>query len=68
MAAASARPGMSLSIVIIAGCLMAMISMGVRSSFGLFVDGAPDAIGVTSGDFSLALGWQNLLWGLIGAY
>ena len=47
---------------------MAMISMGVRSSFGLFVDGAPDAIGVSSGDFGLALGWQNLLWGLIGAY
>ena len=68
MAAASARPGMSLTIVIIAGCLMAMISMGVRSSFGLFVDGAPGAIGVTSGDFGLALGWQNLLWGLIGAY
>ena len=60
----SARVG----IIIIAGCLMALISMGVRSSFGLFVAGAPDALGVTSGDFGLALGWQNLLWGLLGAY
>ena len=61
-------PGLSLSVIIIAGCLMAMISMGVRSSFGLFVDGSEDAINVTSGDFGLALGCQNLLWGLIGAY
>lgn len=60
----SARVG----IIIIAGCLIALISMGVRSSFGLFVAGAPDALGVTSGDFGLALGWQNLLWGLLGAY
>ncbi|MGA0235453.1 MAG: hypothetical protein ACO3NE_07655 [Alphaproteobacteria bacterium] len=60
----SARVG----IIIIAGCLMALISMGVRSSFGLFVAGAPDALGVSSGDFGLALGWQNLLWGLMGAY
>lgn len=60
----SARVG----IIIIAGCLMALISMGVRSSFGLFVAGAPDALGVSSGDFGLALGWQNLLWGVMGAY
>ena len=60
----SARVG----IIIIAGCLMALISMGVRSSFGLFVAGAPEALGVPSGDFGLALGWQNLLWGLMGAY
>ncbi|MGB1147182.1 MAG: MFS transporter [Alphaproteobacteria bacterium] len=58
----------SLALIIVVGCLMALISMGVRSSFGLFVAGAPEAIGVTSGDFGLALGWQNLLWGLMGAY
>lgn len=58
----------SVALIIVAGCLMALISMGVRSSFGLFVPGAPSAIGVSSGDFGLALGWQNLLWGLMGAY
>ena len=55
-------------LIIIAGCMMALISMGVRSTFGLFVAGAPDAIGVSAADFGLALGWQNLLWGLMGAY
>lgn len=55
-------------LIIIAGCMMALISMGVRSTFGLFVAGAPEAIGVSAADFGLALGWQNLLWGLMGAY
>jgi len=56
------------AMIIIAGCLMALISMGVRSSFGLFVAGAPDALGVSAGDFGLALGCQNLMWGVLGAY
>jgi len=56
------------AIIIIAGCLVSLISMGVRSSFGLFMSGAPETIGVSSGDFGLALGWQNLLWGLIGVF
>jgi len=68
MTSKSSSAGTSLGLIIIVGCLMALISMGVRSAFGLFVDGAPEAIGVSSGDFGLALGWQNLLWGLMGAY
>ena len=53
-------------LIIIAGCMMALISMGVRSTFGLFVAGAPDAIGVSAADFGLALGWSGLVWAGLG--
>ena len=68
MASVQSNITLRVAIIIIAGCLVSLISMGVRSSFGLFMSGAPETIGVSSGDFGLALGWQNLLWGLIGVF
>ena len=50
-------------IVIITGCLIAMIGFGIRSVFGLFMDPMTIERGWDRETFSLALAIQNLLWG-----
>ncbi|MGE0154893.1 MAG: MFS transporter [Reyranellaceae bacterium] len=50
---------------ILAGAaLMLSLSMGMRQSFGLFQPHVIRDIGITAGDFSLALAIQNLVWGM----
>ncbi|MES9846490.1 MAG: MFS transporter [Candidatus Sedimenticola sp. PURPLELP] len=51
-------------LVIIAGCLIAMIGFGVRSVFGLFLDPMTEARGWSRETFALAMAIQNLLWGI----
>ncbi|MGI9301318.1 MAG: MFS transporter [Gammaproteobacteria bacterium] len=51
-------------VVLIAGCLIAMIGFGVRSGFGLFLEPMTVAQGWTRETFALAMAIQNLLWGL----
>ncbi len=51
-------------VIIIAGCLVAMIGFGARSTFGLYLDPLTAARGWTRETFSLALAIQNLMWGL----
>ena len=51
-------------IVIIAGCLIALIGFGARSSFGLFLDPITGARGWGRETFAIALAIQNLVWGL----
>lgn len=51
-------------LVIVAGCLIAMIGFGVRSVFGLFMDPMLAAKGWSRETFSLAMAIQNLLWGI----
>jgi predicted MFS family arabinose efflux permease len=50
--------------VIIAGCLIATIGFGARSSLGLFLDPMTEARGWSRETFGLALAIQNLFWGL----
>ena len=52
------------SVVIAAGCLIALITFGARSSFGLFTEPLSDLRGWDRGTFALAIAIQNLLWGL----
>jgi MFS family permease len=52
------------SVVIGAGCLIALITFGARSSFGLFTEPLSDLRGWDRGTFALAIAVQNLLWGL----
>ena len=52
------------SVVITAGCLIALITFGARSSFGLFTAPLSDLRGWDRGTFALAIAIQNLLWGL----
>ena len=52
------------SVVIAAGCLIALITFGARTSFGLFTEPLADLRGWDRGTFAFAIAIQNLLWGL----
>jgi len=51
-------------MVIAAGCLIAAIGFGARSSLGLFLEPMTATRGWTRETFGLALAIQNLFWGL----
>ncbi len=51
-------------LVILAGCLIAMVGFGVRSIFGLFLEPMTVAKGWDRETFALAMAIQNLLWGI----
>ena len=51
-------------LVIAAGCLIAAIGFGARSSLGLFLEPVTATRGWTRETFGLALAIQNLFWGL----
>jgi MFS family permease len=51
-------------VVIVAGCLIAMIGFGIRSVFGLFLEPMTEARGWSRETFALAMAIQNLLWGM----
>lgn len=51
-------------VVILAGCLIAMIGFGVRSAFGLFLEPMTVTHGWDRSTFGLAMAIQNLLWGI----
>ena len=52
--------------MLICGCLIGLISFGVRSSFGLFVDPVSGPLGFNFGreSFAFAMAIQNLFWGI----
>lgn len=52
------------TVVIVAGCLIALIGFGARSTFGLYLDPLTETRGWTRETFSLALAIQNLMWGI----
>ena len=51
-------------IVIIAGCMVAIVNFGVRTSFGLFTGPISETHAWPRETYSLAMALQNLLWGL----
>ncbi|WEK05592.1 MAG: MFS transporter [Candidatus Devosia phytovorans] len=66
------RPAVPLIVLIIAGCLIAAIGNGVRTSFGLFTVPMTADLGLTREGWSMAMAIQNLAWGIAqpfaGAY
>jgi len=50
--------------VLVAGCVIILVSMGVRSSFGLFQIPVAAEFGWPRTEFSLAIAIQNLAWGI----
>ncbi|MGE0239849.1 MAG: MFS transporter [Parvibaculaceae bacterium] len=52
------------AVIIVAGCLVAMVNFGVRSSFGLFTGPISEANAWPREIYSLAMALQNLLWGV----
>lgn len=57
------RKGPPLELIIIAGCLISMITFGVRSDFGLFTKPISDELSWGREIYSLAIALQNLVWG-----
>ena len=51
-------------VVIVAGCLIAMIGFGVRTSMGLFTEPLSVFRGWDRETFAFAIALQNLLWGI----
>jgi len=51
-------------VVIVAGCLIAMVGFGIRSVFGLFLEPMTVDRGWDRETFALAMAIQNLLWGI----
>jgi MFS family permease len=52
------------NVVIVAGCLIALIGFGARTSFGLFTEPLSALRGWDRETFALAIAIQNLLWGV----
>lgn len=56
----------ALWVILVCGCLIGLLSFGVRSSFGLFVDPVAGTAGFGFGReaFAVAMALQNLFWGI----
>jgi len=54
----------TVTALIVAGCLVAIVNFGVRSSFGFFTVPVSDAHGWPREVFSFAMAVHNLVWGL----
>ncbi|MEW5421526.1 MFS transporter [Amorphus sp. 3PC139-8] len=57
------KAAVPLPVILISGCLVALLSFGERSAFGLFLSPMTEARGWTRETFALALAVQNLVWG-----
>lgn len=57
-------PRIPLPFIIIAGCFIAMVTFGGRSSAGLFLLPMTEDMGWSRENFAMALAIQNLVWGL----
>jgi MFS family permease len=52
------------TLVIVAGCVIGLVTFGVRSSLGLFTDPLSSLRGWDREAFAFAIAIQNLMWGL----
>lgn len=51
-------------VVILSGCLLVLLSFGIRSGFGLFLQPMTSDLGWGREVFAFAVAVQNLLWGI----
>jgi MFS family permease len=54
----------STAVIVASGCLISLISYGLRTSFGLFAEPVTGARGWGMEVFALAIAIQNLIWGV----
>jgi predicted MFS family arabinose efflux permease len=52
-------------VILLCGASVLALNMGVRQTFGLFLEPMTLDLGVSRGNFSLAIAIQNILWGLL---
>src|SRR5262245_26777405 len=50
--------------ILVGTALLLALGMGIRQSFGLFLEPVTRDLAVTAADFTLALAIQNIVWGL----
>lgn len=60
----AAAPAVPAAVVIVCGCLIAILTFGPRSTMGFFLTPMTSANGWSREVFALAIALQNLLWGL----
>ncbi len=59
-----ALSGRQTRLILIGTALLLVLGMGIRQSFGLFLEPVTKDLAVTAADFTLALAIQNVVWGL----
>lgn len=59
------NPRHTVWIVLSCACLVVMLSMGMRQSFGIFMPAISAELGGNREVFALAIALQNLAWGLV---
>ncbi|MCA0401735.1 MAG: MFS transporter [Proteobacteria bacterium] len=64
MTSSTASRAMPAGLIILAGCLISMLTFGPRSAMGFFQQPIISANGWGRDVFALALAFQNLLWGV----
>lgn len=52
-------------VILLCGASVLALNMGVRQTFGLFLEPMTLDLGISRGSFSLAIAVQNILWGLL---
>ena len=52
-------------VIIFAGSVVLAMNMGLRQTFGLFMEPITLDLGITRTNFSLAIAMQNLVWGVL---
>ena len=57
------KPAPLFTPVLIAGCILVLVSFAARSSFGIFQIPIAEEFGWARAEFSLAIAIQNLFWG-----
>jgi MFS family permease len=63
-AASSRSAVVPLIVLVIAGCLIAAVTNGIRTSFGLFTLPATEELGLSREAWGMAMAIQNLVWGM----
>jgi len=58
------RPAPLVTPVLIAGCIIILVSFAVRATFGIFQIPVAEEFGWARAEFSLAIAIQNLAWGI----
>ncbi|HEY5701526.1 MAG TPA: MFS transporter, partial [Gammaproteobacteria bacterium] len=51
-------------VVLVCGIVVLVLSFGIRTSFGIFLNPVTESLGIGRESFALAMAVQNLLWGL----
>ena len=51
-------------LILLGIALLLALGMGIRQSFGLFLEPVTRDLALTAADFTLALAVQNIVWGL----